>query len=139
MAQQNIYQSASVYLLLIGWNDFTSEKTCSEGLLSRYNLTQLCMVECLNIYHCACSGDNFLEILKQMPLKLLKVLRKYIILKTILLFFSPVYVDKDSDLNLVARRIVWGRFANAGQTCIAPDYVLCHRAVRVCIYAAINR
>lgn len=39
---------------------------------------------------------------------------------------SPCYIDKDSDLEVVAKRIAWGKFSNAGQTCVAPDYVLCH-------------
>lgn len=43
---------------------------------------------------------------------------------------SPVYVDKDTDLDTVARRICWGKFANAGQTCIAPDYVMCPKEVQ---------
>ncbi|KAF8221246.1 NAD-aldehyde dehydrogenase [Tricholoma matsutake] len=37
---------------------------------------------------------------------------------------SPVFIDPKSDLQLAARRILWGKFANAGQTCVAPDYVL---------------
>jgi aldehyde dehydrogenase (NAD+) len=42
---------------------------------------------------------------------------------------SPVYVDRDVDLRTVARRIAWGKFNNAGQTCIAPDYVLAHETI----------
>ncbi len=42
---------------------------------------------------------------------------------------SPCYVDRNVDLAVTARRIVWGKFFNAGQTCIAPDYVLVHRDV----------
>lgn len=38
---------------------------------------------------------------------------------------SPCYVCPSSNLEVSARRIVWGRFCNTGQTCIAPDYVLC--------------
>lgn len=38
---------------------------------------------------------------------------------------SPTYVDPSSDLNVVAKRVIWGKFANAGQTCVAPDYILC--------------
>ncbi|XP_078680191.1 aldehyde dehydrogenase family 3 member A2-like isoform X1 [Branchiostoma floridae x Branchiostoma belcheri] len=38
---------------------------------------------------------------------------------------SPCYVDKDCDIDVAARRIAWGRFVNCGQTCVAPDYVLC--------------
>lgn len=38
---------------------------------------------------------------------------------------SPTYVDTSADLNLAAKRILWGKLANAGQTCIAPDYILC--------------
>jgi aldehyde dehydrogenase (NAD+) len=37
---------------------------------------------------------------------------------------SPVYVDDDVDLAAAARRIAWGKFLNAGQTCVAPDYLL---------------
>ncbi|NEG88597.1 aldehyde dehydrogenase family protein [Bifidobacterium aerophilum] len=37
---------------------------------------------------------------------------------------SPVFVDCTADLDTAARRIAWGRFVNAGQTCVAPDYVL---------------
>jgi aldehyde dehydrogenase (NAD+) len=42
---------------------------------------------------------------------------------------SPVIVMPDADLALTARRIVWGKFLNAGQTCIAPDYVYVHASV----------
>lgn len=42
---------------------------------------------------------------------------------------SPVIVHEDAELELAARRIVWGKFLNAGQTCIAPDYVYVHEAV----------
>jgi len=41
---------------------------------------------------------------------------------------SPVYVDAGSDLKITANRIVWGKFSNAGQTCVAPDYILCHES-----------
>lgn len=37
---------------------------------------------------------------------------------------SPAYVDATTDLAKAARRLAWGRFMNAGQTCVAPDYVL---------------
>lgn len=42
---------------------------------------------------------------------------------------SPCIVDESAPLALSARRIVWGKFLNAGQTCIAPDYVLVHHRV----------
>lgn len=42
---------------------------------------------------------------------------------------SPVIVTDKADLELAAKRIVWGKFYNAGQTCIAPDYVLVHQAI----------
>jgi aldehyde dehydrogenase (NAD+) len=41
---------------------------------------------------------------------------------------SPCIVDRDADLEPAARRIVFGKFINAGQTCIAPDYLLVHRS-----------
>ncbi|NUO90668.1 MAG: aldehyde dehydrogenase family protein [Dermatophilaceae bacterium] len=37
---------------------------------------------------------------------------------------SPAYVADDADLPVTARRLVWGKFTNAGQTCVAPDYVV---------------
>lgn len=42
---------------------------------------------------------------------------------------SPVVVDADAPLELAARRILFGRFFNAGQTCVAPDYVLVDQRV----------
>ncbi|XP_061208276.1 aldehyde dehydrogenase family 3 member B1-like [Neopsephotus bourkii] len=38
---------------------------------------------------------------------------------------NPCYVSEPCDVRSVARRVAWGRFFNAGQTCVAPDYVLC--------------
>jgi aldehyde dehydrogenase (NAD+) len=43
---------------------------------------------------------------------------------------SPTIVAADADLDVAARRIVWGKFVNAGQTCIAPDYVLADASIR---------
>lgn len=43
---------------------------------------------------------------------------------------SPCLVDEDADIGLAARRIIWGKFINAGQTCVAPDYVLVHESVK---------
>lgn len=43
---------------------------------------------------------------------------------------SPCIVDADADLALAARRVAWGKALNAGQTCIAPDYLLLHEAVK---------
>jgi aldehyde dehydrogenase (NAD+) len=42
---------------------------------------------------------------------------------------SPAVVDASADLEVAGRRIAWGRFVNAGQTCVAPDYVLVERRV----------
>jgi aldehyde dehydrogenase (NAD+) len=43
---------------------------------------------------------------------------------------SPVIVDKTANLEVAAKRIVWGKFLNAGQTCIAPDYLLVDATVK---------
>lgn len=43
---------------------------------------------------------------------------------------SPCIVAADADLEVTARRIMWGKTYNAGQTCIGPDYALVHRDVR---------
>ncbi|MDE6415288.1 MAG: aldehyde dehydrogenase [Anaeroplasmataceae bacterium] len=41
---------------------------------------------------------------------------------------SPVVVDPSAKMNLAAKRIVFGKFLNAGQTCVAPDYILVHES-----------
>ncbi|MGN0250401.1 MAG: aldehyde dehydrogenase [Oliverpabstia sp.] len=43
---------------------------------------------------------------------------------------SPCIVDSTAKLKLAAKRIVFGKYLNCGQTCVAPDYILCHRSVR---------
>ncbi len=42
---------------------------------------------------------------------------------------SPCIVDKTADIKRAVKRIVWGKFLNAGQTCIAPDYILVHKDI----------
>ena len=43
----------------------------------------------------------------------------------------PVIVDKSADVRLAAKRVAWGKSLNAGQTCIAPDYLLIHEDVKM--------
>ena len=43
---------------------------------------------------------------------------------------SPCIVDETADLKLTARRIVFGKYLNCGQTCVAPDYLLIHRSLQ---------
>lgn len=43
---------------------------------------------------------------------------------------SPCIVDQDANLDIAAKRITWGKLMNAGQTCIAPDYLLVHSSVK---------
>jgi len=42
---------------------------------------------------------------------------------------SPAFVFPDTNLDVTARRLVWGKFLNAGQTCVAPDYLMVHKSV----------
>ncbi len=43
---------------------------------------------------------------------------------------SPCIVDNSADVDMAAKRIMWGKLVNAGQTCVAPDYVLVHESVK---------
>ena len=43
---------------------------------------------------------------------------------------SPCIIDKTANIKLAATRITWGKFLNCGQTCVAPDYILCHESVK---------
>lgn len=42
---------------------------------------------------------------------------------------SPIYIDDSSDFELAAKRIMWGKCVNLGQTCVAPDYIMCSKKV----------
>ncbi len=52
---------------------------------------------------------------------------------------SPCIVDRTADIPLAARRIVWGKCLNAGQTCVAPDYVLVQEPVREAFLRELRR
>ena len=52
---------------------------------------------------------------------------------------SPCIVDKSANLRLAARRIVFGKFLNCGQTCVAPDYIYCERSIRNRLVEEIHR
>lgn len=52
---------------------------------------------------------------------------------------SPCIVDETADLRLAAKRIVWGKFLNCGQTCVAPDYILVQRSVKDKLVRQINK
>ena len=43
---------------------------------------------------------------------------------------SPAIIDKTSNLKICVKRLVWAKFLNAGQTCIAPDYVCVHESIK---------
>jgi len=51
----------------------------------------------------------------------------------------PVIVCADAAIELAARRIAWGKFLNAGQTCVAPDFVLVQRGVSQALVAALKK
>lgn len=44
---------------------------------------------------------------------------------------NPCVIDETANLKLAAKRIVWGKFINAGQTCIAPDYILIQKNMKI--------
>lgn len=43
---------------------------------------------------------------------------------------SPCYIDKNCDISMACRRVTWGKYTNCGQTCIAPDYILCDPSIQ---------
>ena len=52
---------------------------------------------------------------------------------------SPCIVDNTANLSLAAKRIVFGKFLNCGQTCVAPDYIYCDRRVREALIVEIKK
>ena len=52
---------------------------------------------------------------------------------------SPCIVDESAKIDLCARRLVFAKFLNCGQTCVAPDYVLCHKSVKDKLVASLRK
>lgn len=52
---------------------------------------------------------------------------------------SPVIVDETAKIDLAAKRIAWGKFLNAGQTCVAPDYIYVHHSVEEAFKIALKK
>lgn len=52
---------------------------------------------------------------------------------------SPCYIDNTVDIAIAAKRILWGKFINNGQTCIAPDYLLCSKEIQTKFIAEAKR
>ncbi|MBM1106530.1 aldehyde dehydrogenase [Aurantibacter crassamenti] len=52
---------------------------------------------------------------------------------------NPTIIDETAAINLAAKRIVWGKFLNAGQTCIATDYILVHTNVKAKLIEALKQ
>ena len=51
---------------------------------------------------------------------------------------NPCIIDETANIKLAAKRLVWGKFLNGGQTCIAPDYILIHKTVKDSFTAAMH-
>jgi aldehyde dehydrogenase (NAD+) len=51
---------------------------------------------------------------------------------------SPAFVDETADIEVAAERLAWAKFVNAGQTCLAPDYVLVHHSVAARLEVALR-
>jgi len=52
---------------------------------------------------------------------------------------NPCIIDETTDLKLACKRLVWGKFLNAGQTCIAPDYFIVHKRIKSDFIAAFSK
>jgi len=52
---------------------------------------------------------------------------------------SPCYIDKNCDISVACRRVTWGKYTNCGQTCIAPDYILCDPSIQDKVIEEIGR
>lgn len=51
----------------------------------------------------------------------------------------PCFMDEGLDMTTAARRLAWAKFFNAGQSCVAPDYVLCSEATRDALLPALRQ
>jgi acyl-CoA reductase-like NAD-dependent aldehyde dehydrogenase len=51
---------------------------------------------------------------------------------------SPTFIDESAELETATKRMLWGKLLNAGQTCVAPDYVLCTKETQVSYFTIIK-
>ena len=52
---------------------------------------------------------------------------------------SPVYLDESANIDIAVKRILWGKMVNSGQTCVAPDYILCTKEVEIKLISAAKK
>jgi len=52
---------------------------------------------------------------------------------------SPCIIDKSADVKMTAKRLIWGKLINSGQTCIAPDYVYVHKSLKESLIVEIEK
>lgn len=52
---------------------------------------------------------------------------------------SPVIIDETANLTIAAKRIIWGKTLNAGQTCVAPDYIMVHESVKEALIGELKK
>jgi len=52
---------------------------------------------------------------------------------------SPAIVTKNASIKMTAQRLVWGKFLNGGQTCVAPDYIMVHKSVKTKLIEEIKK
>ena len=52
---------------------------------------------------------------------------------------SPVYIDESANIDIAVKRILWGKMVNSGQTCVAPDYILCTKEVEIKLISAAKK
>lgn len=52
---------------------------------------------------------------------------------------SPCIIHEDANLELAAKRIIWGKFTNVGQTCVAPDYLVIHESIKDSFYTLLEK
>lgn len=52
---------------------------------------------------------------------------------------SPAIIHKDVNIKVAAKRIVWGKYVNAGQTCVAPDYLYVHSEIKDAFFEALKK
>ena len=63
----------------------------------------------------------------------------YLILYYTITICSPVIVADDANIEVACRRIMWGKCINAGQSCVAPDYVLCSPLIKDQLIGGLRR
>ena len=97
--------------------------------MSKYVRTA-CIYNTYSTHICTCTSCTYTVLVCMDSL--------YAVLYFLFVSTSPCIVDSSANIKVAGKRIAWGKYTNAGQSCLAPNYILCHQSIRDDLVASIT-